>query len=97
MPLKRYHHLNFFQHECEPQARVPRVRLPDGRGLGIGRLPRGMLFPLGRHLGRIAFRFWGRRRRIQVMEGEIRKCPEQYLWLHRRFKTRPSGEHQFYG
>ena len=33
----------------------------------------------------------------QVMEGEIRKRPEQYLWLHRRFKTRPTGEHQFYG
>ena len=28
---KRYRHLNFFQHECELEARVPRVRLPDGR------------------------------------------------------------------
>ena len=32
----------------------------------------------------------------QLMEGEIRKCPEQYLWLHRRFKTRPTGEPRLY-
>lgn len=28
---KSYRHLNFFEHECVLQARVPRVRLPDGR------------------------------------------------------------------
>ena len=33
----------------------------------------------------------------QALEGKIRRHPEQYLWLHRRFKTRPSGERQFYG
>ena len=27
---KRYRHLNFFQHECFLEMRVPRVRLPDG-------------------------------------------------------------------
>jgi transposase len=27
---KRYRHLNFFQHECFLEARVPRVKLPDG-------------------------------------------------------------------
>lgn len=27
---KRYRHLNFFQHECYLEARVPRVRLPEG-------------------------------------------------------------------
>lgn len=26
---KRYRHLNFFQHECHLEVRVPRVRLPD--------------------------------------------------------------------
>jgi transposase len=28
--IKRLRHLNFFQHECFLQVRVPRVRLPDG-------------------------------------------------------------------
>ena len=28
---KCYRHLNFFQHECELEAQVPRVSLPDGR------------------------------------------------------------------
>lgn len=27
---KRYRHLNFFQHECFLEVRMPRVRLPDG-------------------------------------------------------------------
>jgi transposase len=27
---KRYRHLNFFQHECHLEVRVPRVRLPNG-------------------------------------------------------------------
>lgn len=29
--LKRYRHLNFFQHECYLSVRTPRVKLPDGR------------------------------------------------------------------
>ncbi|HEY4542364.1 MAG TPA: ISL3 family transposase [Noviherbaspirillum sp.] len=28
--IKRLRHLNFFQHECHLEVRVPRVRLPDG-------------------------------------------------------------------
>ena len=27
-----------------------------------------------------------------MIESQIRIAPEQYLWLHRRFKTRPVGE-----
>jgi KDO2-lipid IV(A) lauroyltransferase len=30
------------------------------------------------------------------IEGEIRRCPAQYLWVHKRFKTRPPGEASFY-
>ena len=29
--IKRYRHLNFFQHECHLEVRVPRVKLPDGK------------------------------------------------------------------
>jgi lipid A biosynthesis lauroyl/palmitoleoyl acyltransferase len=28
----------------------------------------------------------------QVIEAQVRRTPEQYLWGHRRFKTRPAGE-----
>jgi KDO2-lipid IV(A) palmitoleoyltransferase len=27
---------------------------------------------------------------------EIMRAPEQYLWMHRRFKTRPLGESSLY-
>jgi len=32
----------------------------------------------------------------QILEKQILKNPEQYLWIHRRFKTRPEGEESFY-
>ncbi len=32
----------------------------------------------------------------QWVEHAIRQCPEQYLWAHRRFKTRPEGEPKLY-
>jgi Kdo2-lipid IVA lauroyltransferase/acyltransferase len=32
----------------------------------------------------------------QLIEREVSKCPEQYLWVHRRFKTRPEGEADIY-
>ena len=32
----------------------------------------------------------------QILEKQILKNPEQYLWIHRRFKTRPEGESDLY-
>lgn len=32
----------------------------------------------------------------QLLEAAIRQAPEQYLWLHQRFKTRPPGEAKLY-
>ena len=32
-----------------------------------------------------------------LLEAAIRVAPEQYLWPHRRFKTRPAGEQSLYG
>jgi Kdo2-lipid IVA lauroyltransferase/acyltransferase len=36
------------------------------------------------------------RRMNAFVETEVRKMPEQYYWLHRRFKTRPPGEKRPY-
>jgi len=30
------------------------------------------------------------------LEKVVRRNPEQYLWVHRRFKTRPPGGEDFY-
>jgi KDO2-lipid IV(A) lauroyltransferase len=32
-----------------------------------------------------------------LLEAQVRSAPEQYWWIHRRFKTRPPGEPDFYG
>ena len=32
----------------------------------------------------------------KILEKQISIAPEQYLWIHRRFKTRPDGETNFY-
>ncbi|MDP1653668.1 MAG: lipid A biosynthesis acyltransferase [Rhodocyclaceae bacterium] len=36
------------------------------------------------------------RRMNAFIEQEVLKMPEQYLWLHKRFKTRPPGEERLY-
>ena len=33
----------------------------------------------------------------QWIEAEVRRCPAQYLWVHKRFKTRPEGQAGVYG
>lgn len=32
----------------------------------------------------------------QILEGYVRKYPDQWLWIHRRWKTRPEGEESIY-
>ncbi len=32
----------------------------------------------------------------QFIEQQVLRMPEQYFWLHKRFKTRPPGEQRFY-
>ena len=32
----------------------------------------------------------------QILQDQILKAPEQYLWIHKRFKTRPKGDAPFY-
>jgi len=36
------------------------------------------------------------RRMNAFIEERVREMPEQYYWLHKRFKTRPKGEAKFY-
>ena len=40
--------------------------------------------------------FLGAKRLNNIIETEILRAPEQYLWAHRRFKTRPPGEISMY-
>jgi len=36
------------------------------------------------------------RRMNAFVEEQVRQMPEQYLWVHKRFKTRPPGEAPWY-
>ena len=64
-------------------------RLDDGGGYRITILPALDNFP-GADLERDT------RRINQIIENAVRETPDQYLWVHRRFKTRPEGEAQIY-
>ena len=61
------------------------VRRDDGTGYDLYYEPPLEGFPSGDDKADAA-------RVNQLAEETIRKAPEQYLWVHRRFKTRPSAD-----
>ena len=63
--------------------------LPWGRGLELTFDPPLAPFPTGDQAADAALM-------NRVIEARIRIMPEQYFWVHRRFKTRPPGEPPFY-
>lgn len=63
--------------------------LPWGRGWEIGFRPPLADFPSDDTAADTA-------RMNAEIEAGIRETPEQYFWVHRRFKTRPEGEGDFY-
>lgn len=64
-------------------------RLPGGKGYEMIIHPQVADFPLDDEV--VAATYMNK-----VVEDEIRQAPEQYMWLHRRFKTRPQGEPSLY-
>jgi KDO2-lipid IV(A) lauroyltransferase len=64
-------------------------RLPDGSGYRLTICPALRDFPSGDTLT-------DTQRLTELLEKEIRAVPEQYLWIHRRFKTRPEGKASYY-
>jgi len=64
-------------------------RLPGSEGFVVRLLPALEDFPSGDDLTDAT-------RVNQIIEEQVRRIPEQYLWLHKRFKTRPEGEDDVY-
>lgn len=63
--------------------------LPGGQGYRVRFLPPWEHFPSADALAdTAAMNRW--------IESEIRASPAQYLWVHKRFKTRPAGEPSLY-
>ena len=67
---------------------VPR-RLPHGKGYEMIILPDVDDMPLDDEMATAAHM-------NRVVEEGVLMAPEQYMWLHRRFKTRPEGEPSLY-
>ncbi|WP_406706411.1 Kdo(2)-lipid IV(A) acyltransferase [Sodalis sp.] len=67
---------------------MPR-RLPQGRGYELLILPDERDMPLDSDIATASYM-------NKVVEQAILRAPDQYMWLHRRFKTRPPGEPSLY-
>ncbi|MEW5787192.1 MAG: lipid A biosynthesis acyltransferase [Pseudomonadota bacterium] len=69
---------------------VPCITRRDGDGYVVRMYPAWEDFPSGDVEA-------DTRRMNAYIEERIREMPEQYFWLHKRFKTRPEGEGSLYG
>lgn len=63
--------------------------LPDGKGYVLSIEPPWDNFPTKDLTA-------DTRRMNEYIERRVLEMPEQYLWMHKRFKTRPAGEARFY-
>jgi KDO2-lipid IV(A) lauroyltransferase len=63
--------------------------LPGGEGYVLTFYPAWENYPTGDDIA-------DTRRMNEFIEQRAREMPEQYFWLHKRFKTRPAGEERFY-
>ncbi len=63
--------------------------LPGGEGYVLTFYPAWENYPSGDDIK-------DARRMNEFLEQRILEMPEQYFWLHKRFKTRPEGEKRFY-
>jgi KDO2-lipid IV(A) lauroyltransferase len=63
--------------------------LPGGHGYKVRFLPPWTDFPTANAVADTT-------RMNGWIESEVRRNPAQYLWVHKRFKTRPAGEPGFY-
>ena len=64
-------------------------QLPGGQGYEVRFYPAWENYPTGDVIA-------DTRRMNEFIEARVREMPEQYFWLHKRFKTRPEGEERFY-
>ena len=63
--------------------------LPGGEGYVMRIYPPWSDYPSGDEVA-------DARRMMAFIEERVLEMPEQYFWLHKRFKTRPEGEARFY-
>jgi KDO2-lipid IV(A) lauroyltransferase len=63
--------------------------LPGGAGYVLTFYPAWENYPSGDEIA-------DARRMNEFIEQRILEMPDQYFWLHKRFKTRPEGEENFY-